>query len=72
MHAVCVPAAYASQRCHQCGHTVPENRDSQAGFRCVSCGHTANADSTRRETSVSRFCPRAPGVRTSLPVAATY
>jgi putative transposase len=41
---VLVPAAYTSQRCHQCGHTAKENRESQAVFRCVRCGHTANAD----------------------------
>ncbi len=39
-----VPAAYTSQRCSACGHTMPGNRESQAVFRCVSCGHTANAD----------------------------
>lgn len=44
MDVVKVPAAYTSQRCHECGHTVPENRESQAVFRCKQCGHTANAD----------------------------
>lgn len=39
-----VPAAFTSQRCHQCGHTAKENRESQAVFRCIMCGHTANAD----------------------------
>lgn len=39
-----VPAAYTSQRCHNCGHTCKENRESQAVFRCVKCGHTDNAD----------------------------
>lgn len=39
-----VPAANTSRRCYECGHTAPENRESQAVFRCVSCGHTANAD----------------------------
>jgi len=41
---VLVPAAFTSQRCHQCGHTAKENRHSQAVFRCVQCGHTSNAD----------------------------
>ena len=41
---VVVPAAYTSQRCHQCGHTAKENRENQAAFRCAICGHTANAD----------------------------
>lgn len=39
-----VPAAFTSQRCHECGHTCKENRESQAVFRCRSCGHTSNAD----------------------------
>lgn len=39
-----VPAAYTSQRCHDCGHTEAGNRESQAVFRCRGCGHTANAD----------------------------
>ncbi len=41
---VLVPAAFTSQRCHQCGHTCKENRDSQAVFSCTQCGHTAHAD----------------------------
>ena len=44
MNVVKVPAAYTSQRCHECGHIAPENRESQAEFRCKRCGHTANAD----------------------------
>lgn len=39
-----VPAAYTSQRCSACGHTAPENRESQAVFRCRSCGYFDNAD----------------------------
>jgi IS605 OrfB family transposase len=39
-----VPAAYTSQRCHRCGHTARENRESQAAFRCRSCAWTGNAD----------------------------
>ena len=41
---VTVPAAYTSQRCHQCGHVAAENRPTQARFECVKCGHEANAD----------------------------
>ena len=41
---VAVDPAYTSQRCAACGHTCPENRDSQAVFRCRACGHQANAD----------------------------
>ncbi len=39
-----VDPAHTSQRCHQCGHTCPENRESQAVFRCLSCAWTGNAD----------------------------
>ena len=39
-----VSAAFTSQRCHLCGHTAKENRESQAVFRCAKCGHTGNAD----------------------------
>ncbi|MDE2096408.1 MAG: transposase [Patescibacteria group bacterium] len=41
---VAVNPAYTSQRCSACGHTAPENRESQAVFRCRSCGYCANAD----------------------------
>lgn len=41
---VAVNPAYTSQRCSECGHTVPENRESQAVFRCRSCGYCADAD----------------------------
>jgi len=39
-----VNPAYTSQQCYACGHTAPENRESQAKFRCQSCGRSANAD----------------------------
>jgi putative transposase len=39
-----VPAAYTSQRCHRCGHTARENRESQAVFRCKACAWAGNAD----------------------------
>lgn len=41
---VFVPAAYSSQECSACGHTAPENRESQAIFECVVCGRQAHAD----------------------------
>ena len=41
---VAVPPAYTSQRCSECGHTVRENRESQAVFSCRACGYSANAD----------------------------
>ena len=33
-----------SRRCSVCGHTDPDNRQSQELFRCVQCGHSENAD----------------------------
>ncbi|MGG8167804.1 transposase [Klebsiella aerogenes] len=39
-----VNPAYTSQKCAGCGHTVKENRQSQAVFVCVACGYEANAD----------------------------
>jgi putative transposase len=41
---VAVDPRFTSQRCAVCGHTCPENRESQAVFRCRACGHEANAD----------------------------
>jgi putative transposase len=57
-----VPAAYTSQRCHQCGHTCKGNRESQAGFRCLSCSWTGNADTNAavnvREEALVRWAAR--------------
>lgn len=54
-----VPAAYTSQRCHQCGHTARENRESQAVFRCLACAWTGNADTNAavnvREEALTRW-----------------
>jgi len=54
-----VPPAYTSQRCHKCGHTCKENRESQAVFRCLSCGWTGNADTNAavnvREEALARW-----------------
>ncbi|WP_051754311.1 RNA-guided endonuclease InsQ/TnpB family protein [Mycobacterium kansasii] len=54
-----VPAAYTSQRCHQCGHTCKENHESQAVFRCLSCAWTGNADTNAavnvREEALTRW-----------------
>lgn len=46
---VSVPAHHTSQRCFACGHTAPENRDSQAVFGCVACGYAANAHTNAAE-----------------------
>ncbi|MED5813032.1 transposase [Mycolicibacterium sp. 050232] len=40
-----VPAAYTSQRCSECGHVAPGNRESQAVFECKACtAGPCNAD----------------------------
>ena len=39
-----VSARYTSQACANCGHTHPDNRQTQCQFVCQSCGHTDNAD----------------------------
>ena len=41
---VFVDPRFTSQQCHACGHTQPENRESQAVFRCRECGHLDHAD----------------------------
>lgn len=54
-----VPAAYTSQRCHRCGHTCKENRESQAVFSCKACSWTGNADTNAavnvREEALARW-----------------
>ena len=39
-----VRAWRTSTTCNACGHSAPDNRESQAVFRCRRCGHTDNAD----------------------------
>jgi putative transposase len=39
-----VNPAYTSQTCHECKHTDPESRHSQAAFRCTKCRHECHAD----------------------------
>jgi len=51
-----VNPAYTSQRCHQCGHTAKENRESQAVFRCQQCAHTANADTNAAKNILDDGC----------------
>ena len=41
---ILVPAAFTSQRCHQCQHVSAGNRESQASFRCTRCSWHGNAD----------------------------
>lgn len=56
-----VPAAYTSQRCSCCGHTAPENRESQAVFKCVACGHRDNADVNAAKNIAAGHAVRARG-----------
>ena len=49
-----VPAAYSSLECRSCGHSVKENRKSQAEFRCVQCGHADHADIQAATTILAR------------------
>lgn len=51
---VCVPAAYSSLECRNCGHCVKGNRKSQAEFRCVKCGHDDHADIQAANTILAR------------------
>ncbi len=51
---VCVPAAYSSLECRNCGHIVKENRKSQAEFQCVKCGHEDHADIQAANTILAR------------------
>ena len=39
-----IPPHGTSQECSRCGHTHPDNRETQAEFICQVCGFTANAD----------------------------
>ncbi|MGB9305183.1 MAG: zinc ribbon domain-containing protein [Mycobacterium sp.] len=54
-----VPAAFTSQRCHQCGHAGKGNRESQAVFRCRRCAWIGNADTNAainiREEALARW-----------------
>jgi transposase len=49
-----VDPRFTSQQCRACGHTAPENRDSQAVFRCVKCGHEDHADANAAKNILAR------------------
>jgi putative transposase len=51
---VYVPAAFSSLECRNCGHSVKENRKSQAEFQCVQCGHEDHADIQAANTILAR------------------
>jgi putative transposase len=44
VQVIAINPKHTSQRCAACGHTAPENRESQAVFSCRACRHEANAD----------------------------
>lgn len=45
---------HTSQECAACGHTHPDNRESQSRFCCKVCGHTDNADRNAAEVIKKR------------------
>lgn len=49
-----VSAAFSSLECRNCGHSVKENRKSQAEFQCVNCGHEDHADLQAANTILAR------------------
>ncbi|MGV7735127.1 RNA-guided endonuclease InsQ/TnpB family protein [Mycobacterium kansasii] len=51
---IVVPAAYSSLQCRNCGHSVKENRKSQAEFQCMRCGHQDHADLQAATTILAR------------------
>lgn len=59
-----VPAAYSSLECRRCGHSVKENRKSQAEFHCVRCGHQDHADIQAANTILARATPARAHLRT--------
>ncbi|HEX8006799.1 MAG TPA: zinc ribbon domain-containing protein [Trebonia sp.] len=51
---VFVDPRFTSQQCRMCGHTAPENRESQAVFRCRQCGHADHADANAARNILAR------------------
>lgn len=49
-----VDPRFTSQQCRMCGHTAPENRESQAVFLCQSCGHADHADANAARNILAR------------------
>lgn len=63
-----VTPANTSRRCHACGNTCKENRESQAIFRCTACGHTANADVNAAQNIAAGHAVTARGGTQSVPM----
>jgi putative transposase len=53
---VAVDPKHTSQRCSACGHTAPENRQSQELFCCQACGHSDNADVNAAKNTLRLGC----------------
>ena len=51
---ITVDPRFTSQQCHACGHTSPDNRESQAVFICQKCGHHDNADTNAAKNILAR------------------
>lgn len=43
-----------SRKCHSCGHTTKDNRQSQALFVCVACGYERHADINAADNILDR------------------
>jgi putative transposase len=55
-----VDPRHTSDECRACGHTGPENRESQAVFRCRACGHAGHADTEAAKKILARALRIAP------------
>lgn len=49
-----VPTHHTSQECACCGHTHPDNRQTQQSFVCLNCGHAENADTNAAKVIAKR------------------
>jgi len=48
------PGTHTSVTCPVCGHTHPDNRESQAKFACRVCGHLEHADTVAAKNTLAR------------------
>ncbi|MGW3646402.1 zinc ribbon domain-containing protein [Streptomyces sp. NPDC000878] len=49
-----VNPAYTSVTCPVCGHTHPDNRESQTKFACRVCGHLEHGDTVAAKNTLAR------------------
>ena len=45
---------FSSQECAKCGHTHPDNRQTQSQFICLKCGNCENTDRNAAEVIKKR------------------